>query len=776
MNSLHILFLSLLFYDIVRIRGVNDHHENNNPPLTITDFDSRIINVTIAGNSAMITRHLNIPLSSLQQQLQQTKEMYLNILSNLPNTAADNSIRVVGKGPCIILSHELQDKTVQRKDSQLYQQRNIQAMELKMEIDTKAIQIDNELNRLKAREKFLYVFMEASLSSKQQQQTFSPPIPTTTSATIAKNEESFSSDISKAKSLLQYMDTELISVHSSLSLAQRAQMQIEQCKEVINNVITDLSTKGIWSFPKLDCENFPHDDTSSSSLSSSTISNLPACRLHISLKDDDQEQFAENVAEKSLNIRVKLNDGVSWQNSGSNNLDFYISYMTSPASWYSEYDIQVTDAVVVSNNNNNDKDKTNSRRRLVIDYFASVSQRTGELWSDVKLALSTASASPIEEYPVPLEKAIYFQDAQGSVFTAADAVMYENVPPMMVPKPRTVAINGGRMRRKGNNDHSHLLKGGAEVEPQSMMMNAVSEDQESSPEPPDMVLASATTSMMSSPSSDLSAAYTFILPDNAYVRSNPLRNNVNTNHRQQRSKQRLFINKLEMEVNVFTYVAPSLDNKGFLRAIGQYPSTQPHSLVGSNNGVRIFISNSFSGTTNMETIQPGQDIKLNLGKDNHLVISDKKKLPHSQGKEENQGWLFSDKKKYHVKEEEYTFNVRSTHNTSHLVIVTENLPKSSDKDITVELMSPDKSNLISIHVDKANDHEQCVSFLLREVSFSPSNVVPTSPTHVYKTFHCIASSSILWAQWMRRGDSTDVLSSSLKYKLIWPEGKNIFES
>ena len=264
--------------------------------------------------------------------------------------------------------------------------------------------------------------------------------------------------------------------------------------------------------------------------------------------------------------------------------------------------------------------------------------------------------------------------------------MYE-----MAPQPRAA-----RMKKSGG---PKILKAATATKmmaaesmaAESMIADEIHEEDFAPPPPPDMVLTSAT----SSSSSQLLALYTFILPDNVYIQSNG-RSEGNVmngkNYNKQRNKQRLLIDKLQVGVRVFTYAVPSLDSKGYLRAVGQYANSQPYSLVGSN-AVRIFLHDSYSGSTNMETTLPGQDIKLNLGKDNNLMISGKQIVPHNQGKEEDQGWFLSDKKKYHVKQEEYVFNAKSNHNSSHLIIVAENLPKSTEKDISIELLIPDKNDL-----------------------------------------------------------------------------------
>ena len=728
-NLLLTLFV-LLLYTVLLSQGRGSSHET----FTLRDLTSTIVNVTIAGNAAMITRHLHVPLSSLPQQPQD--ELYLNIVSSLTSSTIDNSIRIVGTGPCSIVSHELRDRAVDRKDSIQYQQRNTQIQELKMDVEAKAMLIDNELSRLRAREKYLYVFIEASLSSKQE-----APLP----SSIAAVGDDAIVRISKAKSLLEYLDSELIAVHSRLSLAQRAQTQIIKCMETINDVVADLSTRGRWHFPKLDCST-TNGDSTSNSVPTATTSTLPFCVLHLSTSNDEQELSSERVVEKFLNIRIKLG------RSRQNDLHFYISYMSAPAQWGSVYDIQVVEDAIGS-------DRRRKNHKLVVDYFASVSQHTGEPWEGVNLALSTLSTSPIQPYPMPHEKAVFFQEAQGYAFDpAADATFEKS------SQPHTATMMGGRMRRGSNMKQfksagvnslaMHSAVSAPVVEGEEVPLDA--EDSLETP-PPDMMVTSA---MTSSPSmGDLAAAYTFIIPDNVYVKSS----GGDANNRQ-RSKQRLLIDKLELKVDVFTYCVPSVDSRGYLRTYGQYASTQPYSLVGSQ-AVRVFLGSTFSGTTNIDTIQPGQELNINLGRDNNFIISGRHIVPHNQGKEQEQGWFFSDKQKYHVKQEEFVFNAKSNHNSSHLILIAENLPKSTDKDITIELLNPDKNVLNAISMEKAGDHEHCVFYILSDM------YNPTSATS--KVFHCVVSNDIIWAQWTSRGGA---LSSSLKYKLIWPDKKEIFVS
>ena len=101
-----------------------------------------------------------------------------------------------------------------------------------------------------------------------------------------------------------------------------------------------------------------------------------------------------------------------------------------------------------------------------------------------------------------------------------------------------------------------------------------------------------------------------------------------------------------------------MNSEGFLKSHGVYPSQQAYPVIESSK-VRAFIQGSLAGTTNINSVQPGGELKLNLGNDKHLIISSTKVLAQNQGKEEDKStWFVTDKKKYHVKVEELAFSVQ----------------------------------------------------------------------------------------------------------------------
>ena len=104
-----------------------------------------------------------------------------------------------------------------------------------------------------------------------------------------------------------------------------------------------------------------------------------------------------------------------------------------------------------------------------------------------------------------------------------------------------------------------------------------------------------------------------------------------------------------------------------IRAWGKYGSSNAYPIIASDSA-RVFIEGSFSGTTNLETVQPGGDCKFNLGKDNNVIISSSTMIPQAAGTEEDKStWFVSDKKKYRVKSEERRFLVKVNQKQSYIM-------------------------------------------------------------------------------------------------------------
>jgi hypothetical protein len=145
-------------------------------------------------------------------------------------------------------------------------------------------------------------------------------------------------------------------------------------------------------------------------------------------------------------------------------------------------------------------------------------------------------------------------------------------------------------------------------------------------------------------------------------------------------------------------------------------------------------------------------------------------LPQSSGTEEDKStWFTTDKQKYRVKAEERRIHIKSTHQSPHLVILSENLPKPSDTAIKVRLASPDPKVLIEL--DSADD-EQCISKVVDKLWPATSDQLVIGDKDM-QTFLCKISGNIIWSMWFSVGQE---VSFSFKYDLIWPDGQQVYVS
>jgi uncharacterized protein (TIGR02231 family) len=229
-------------------------------------------------------------------------------------------------------------------------------------------------------------------------------------------------------------------------------------------------------------------------------------------------------------------------------------------------------------------------------------------------------------------------------------------------------------------------------------------------------------------------------------------------------ENRLLIDTIELDSFLFSYAAPTIDTKAYLQAWGNYDSKASSPLL-SCQDARVFLQGAYSGTTSMETVQPGSRLKLNLGEDRNLRITSTNVLPQHQKMEEDKStWFVTDKKKFRVKQEEYLFTVRSTHqNRAMLVILSENLPKSTEEDIKVEVLSYDPNKDV-VSCETMSD------VLRAEASNKPASIRATTSV---RTYYSKSSGNVFWAKWIQPGETAQI---PFKYRIVWPDEKQIYIS
>jgi hypothetical protein len=243
----------------------------------------------------------------------------------------------------------------------------------------------------------------------------------------------------------------------------------------------------------------------------------------------------------------------------------------------------------------------------------------------------------------------------------------------------------------------------------------------------------------------------------------------------------------------------------------------------------------YVGTTSLEATQPGGNLKLSLGPDRHIAITSSSVLPTHKGKEEDKStWFVTDKRKFRVRTEERITTISSTYASAiasdgspntlsvnsrgqmavgadsksnapapTLVIISENIPRSTEDDIKVEFVAPemkDISPLPQLLDDEANDDvflgaivdNELAAYRLPSISTSSSSFASQSgadsslkgrqqktdssggPTAVkYKegtrVYFNKMSHNIYWAMWVKPGTTLNI---PFKYRIIWPDEKS----
>jgi hypothetical protein len=111
-------------------------------------------------------------------------------------------------------------------------------------------------------------------------------------------------------------------------------------------------------------------------------------------------------------------------------------------------------------------------------------------------------------------------------------------------------------------------------------------------------------------------------------------------------------------------------------------------LLDSQNA-RVFIADTFAGTSSVRATQPGSPVRLDLGRDKNVQLTSTFVLPRKGSRSEDKStWFVTDKVKYNVENVEHAFSVRSTHEAPHLVVLSDYLPHVGDDGIKVELLQP----------------------------------------------------------------------------------------
>lgn len=452
-----------------------------------------------------------------------------------------------------------------------------------------------------------------------------------------------------------------------------------------------------------------------------------------------ENAFFAEVAEKTLVLHVRT----SKQYEPSTELSFRMTYLTRPASWLPHYDLHVTL-----------KDNSTALYQADMDLYAEVWQGTGESWNDVQVSLSTSSPDDYIMATLPLPsgqivgvKAYKTFEAGGSNYA----------------KARSFRQN--KMARSFNQD----------VMLASSVMDTTANFE-----------AAAPVSVAVESGGDIFRDYLLRVGHTVNISSRPedVPSNGGGKSVPEGYYHTLFVGQATFPMHVFTYVVPSISSEPYLAGIGEYPdATLP--LLPSED-VSFDIQDTYVGRGSVNGAVAGQPVVFNLGQDKAVRLSSQKVYPSRKGVEDEQSsWFVVDKKRYSVRTEERLVSIHNTHDTSEkLVILVENLPKSSDDDVyKVELLSPNKAELKNLSPTTGEsiemNHKKSAPISqnqdLIESEFLQNVLKRELSSHSSKArnaYHCSSTGNIYWAVWLKAGEK---VALSFKYQITVPEAKSSYD-
>jgi hypothetical protein len=219
----------------------------------------------------------------------------------------------------------------------------------------------------------------------------------------------------------------------------------------------------------------------------------------------------------------------------------------------------------------------------------------------------------------------------------------------------------------------------------------------------------------------------------------------------------------------------------------------------------LILQNTYSGTASFSAVNSGGDIRLNLGENKNFQVIATNAVPLSNKMVEDKStWFVTDKEKFRVKTEETVFTAKNLHpagSANMLMILAENLPKSSDADISVELLSPSKKDLqatlnttmkllnaelsrvagstmtknhtIAFGTDSITQGEEFLEAVIHTAKLLAGSTAGkgSDDTKSLLVYRNQVSGTVYWVKWLAAGE---VFSSLFKYRITCPEDKPNF--
>jgi uncharacterized protein (TIGR02231 family) len=476
---------------------------------------------------------------------------------------------------------------------------------------------------------------------------------------------------------------------------------------------------------------------------------------------------------------------------------FNLRYFASPASWQPSYDIRIDNADPKEN------EDAKKKYTMMIDYSAFLSQQTNEDWQNVILTLSTSSPQYIDSLPHPERRTVQIQQP-GYYRSKAHRGKAATV--------RTFAAPG--MSKESNNNEMFGEAADSMTADGAVPMMGVA-----APMMKSMHMVEAESQAMHVSSGDLQSTHLFQIVHRVNLSSSTSSQRINTIPSMYHSlvytpsslldKQKILMEKLAVDVSIFSFAVPSQGNDVFLTAFGSYPNNYPPLLPCSQ--VKLDIHGTYIGSLAMPGYKPGEEFQVNLGHDANILLTSYDVIPLKQGHEEDKStWFVTDKKKYFRRFEEKMITVKSLYLTGrHFVLLSENMPSSLEtaEEIKVELVAPAPKDCKSFDTkskqdtgkrvrestgngkggEKGNSNEgggnggslQEEDFVFELLTqelltpkpiFSPATAAANAMKSEVHHYFSKANNNVYWGIWIAAGDT---VRFSYKYQITWPAEKQI---
>eukprot|EP01038_Epipyxis_sp_PR26KG_P005887 gene5887-8120_t len=462
---------------------------------------------------------------------------------------------------------------------------------------------------------------------------------------------------------------------------------------------------------------------------------------------------------KDLEFNIKVDKELNMKDP----LSFDLYYLSSPTTWTAEYNINI---IAIVSNENNLKNSNNKEHKLELDYYANIKQATGEDWSDCTVKLSTSNPDFIPTHSTPVRQSVSFDGYHGlkgkSVHRSYDGSA-QVLPTLM--KSSQGMETATDIWTLSSTDAASSRNGG--ITSDSFGTSFIF----SIPYP--VSLPTLTTSQ-----------YNYNIPN---AKNNP--SNFNTpgtaqfaqphgsgellfsNSEPYSVKHLLLMKNIILNTTMFTFVAPSVDEMPYLLSWTNYPNKQTVPLL-SSQVAKKQIQGSFIGQSSFNRVLPGENFILDFGESKFIHVTTNYIVPkHSSKESDSLSWFVLNNKKFRLKLEERITTIRNNHPTdTMLVVIASNLPTSSEDQIKVELLKPDVKE---VEVgDNFNLDYVVQAMKIRSNSVASKddpNVKPINDDKL-QIFLDKLTGDMHWAKMIQPSEE---LKIPYKYRLLWPEEKNI---